>query len=220
MRFQPTFNQTILILFFFVSNLSPLFAKKLQSLETNGIEFTSFSLDIIGNEGKLSWEIKNPAAGYHFEVWRSVDNFSYERTVETIEIASNTTTYKFSDYNLGSFDPLTVSYKIKIVGEDGFVLFSDVIRVMPKKKGGYPIYSVVGPNPTSDELQIHCKMEDLGGATLKIFSATGEEVYRNENVVGEGDVQVNLDVRSWAKGFYYINLMKNDYTITHKVFIK
>ena len=220
MRFQPTFNQTIFILFFFVYSLSPLYAKKLNVLETNEIEFSAFSLDIIGNEGKLSWEVKNPATGYHFEVWRSVDNFSYERTVETIEMNANTNTYKFTDYDLGSFDPLTISYRIKIVGDDGFFLFSDVIRVMPKKKGGYPIYSVVGPSPSSDNLEVHCKMEDLGSATLRVLDSSGAEIYRDENIVGEGNVTLNLDVRSWAKGFYYLNLTKNNYTVTHKVFVR
>lgn len=220
MKFQPTFLRFILIVFIFVYNFNILYAKNTHIEETEEIEFTSFSLDINGNAGLLKWEIKNPNASYHFEVWRSVDDFSYERAVETIAITSNTTIYSFTDNNIGSFDPLTVSYKIRVVGNDGFFLYSDVIRVMPKKKGGYPIYSLVGPNPASDNLNVHCKMTDLGNASLKVVNSVGAEIYKDENIVGEGDVLLNLDVSTWAKGIYFLSLKKNDYMITHKIVIQ
>lgn len=215
MRFQTVINHSLFILLYILIIL-PIQAKNTKIQETTTIEFAAFSLEIDGNEGILKWEVSNPSDAYHFEVWRSVDDFSYERTVESIKMTASANAYSFSDHNLGSFDPLTVSYRIRIVGDDGFFLYSDVIRVVPKK-GGYPIYSVVGQNPTSETLILNCKMSDLNSATLNIYNASGEQVYRDENVKGQGNVKVELDVRNWAKGFYYIYLRKDNYTVTHKV---
>ncbi len=76
---------------------------------------------------------------------------------------------------------------------------------------------ILYPNPVSEKINIHSN-ESLLGATIKITDILGNVTYAEK--INIDKLNCEIDIKEYAKGTYYIQIIYNNGKIINKVFIK
>ncbi len=76
------------------------------------------------------------------------------------------------------------------------------------------------PNPANSILNVSFKTDRVQSFTVKLMSITGEVVYEDNSDNFSGNYSNSIDVSSFAKGVYILNLSNNSGSVNKKVVIR
>ena len=76
------------------------------------------------------------------------------------------------------------------------------------------------PNPANNVLNVSFKSERTQSISVKLMSVTGEVVYESSSDNFSGNYSNSIDVSSFAKGVYILNLSNNTGSVNKKVVIR
>ncbi len=159
------------------------------------VKITSFNAKENNGTIRISWATEKEVNILSYIVEKSLDGvqFSENSTVN----ANNQISYSSADFTPSNNN----YYRIKIVGKDNSVTFSNIINVkLNTVKGEISIY----PNPVKNGLlNIQFSNYAKGTASIKIYSPIGQLIY-SSSFVNDGGVNsktINLPIAA-TKGVY------------------
>ncbi|MFN0201083.1 MAG: T9SS type A sorting domain-containing protein [Bacteroidia bacterium] len=196
-----------------------------QNDATLKVTFSTPEVTERGNHSLLQWKLTSIApmeTAFSFEVWRSLDKgASFERVMEGIPVESKND-YLITDYDAISLTNDELIYKVRAVNTDGFFKYSDEVHLRPRRSG-YPIHaSITSGNPASENLRVHCDFSSMSSpyVYISILNMQGAVVYKD---VIRGDVNggdLNIDIKDWKLGVYFVNVYKDDYQMVEKIIVR
>ena len=76
------------------------------------------------------------------------------------------------------------------------------------------------PNPTSSYIHLEFTTTKIGDYTLKVMSYNGAEVYRDELRKFNGEFSTTIDLSTFAKGTYLVEVSYEDHIIYRKILLQ
>lgn len=152
-----------------------------------------------GNFVDISWQSEETA----FEVYRNDS------------LIANVTQTNFLDYDI--VDGHTYCYKVRAKEGDCISEFSDTICMSIIGLYDVALISsnvILYPNPTHGKV----KLEIYGlsnEADVLVFDMVGRVIQRHKISRGENDLEI--DLREYAKGIYYVRILNDNIRISRKV---
>lgn len=200
-----------------VNNIFFAISKKDFSI-ANALPVSWLSFTVSKNDTRsalLSWSTANEINNNHFEVERSINGFSFIK-ITTVTAGKNTNVvqqYSFTDNNLNTG---TYYYRIKQVDNDGKFTYSKTVSVSIDANG---ISVSVQPNPASEKTTIIFN-KACASAEINITNTAGSKVYNKLLKGVQLNYQLPIDVSSFAKGIYFINIKTDNESTTQKLVVE
>ena len=76
------------------------------------------------------------------------------------------------------------------------------------------------PNPATDKINISFPVSSSQHITTKIFSVTGEVVFKEENKTGANYFSETIDVKDFSNGIYFLSVKMEKEMITRKIVVQ
>jgi len=169
------------------------------------------------------FRIQPPNAG---EITIQFNYFETEEDKDIVQIYDGNT-------QVGAFSGNDIPGPFTCTGEFVFVTFSsNTTNHYPGWELSYEIDNVgveeketfaqldVFPNPATNGLNVNFKLEQVQTVEMRLVNVTGEAVYSNVLTNVNGTVNNNIDVSTFAKGIYILNLRSAEGTVNKKVIVK
>lgn len=139
------------------------------TLSANIIEFTGTNKNTIN---ELKWKTSEEKQVLHYEVERKVDNGTFSKigTVPAKNI-SGIADYLFND-NIAAVPGINYYYRLKIVDQDGFTKYSNVILVKVSRPGSLTILG----NPVTASSNFMVTLPNAAAVTFNVYDAKGSLV--------------------------------------------
>ncbi len=166
-----------------------------------------FSLQKINNSVDITWTTENEINSKNFEVERGVDgkNFSLIGTVEAKGFASD---YSFIDKK--PFNG-TNYYRLKQIDKDGKFEYSEIKFSRFNSNTRFEMF----PNPAKSEVNISVE-KLIGNGNILVTDIYGKQV--KIQILKDGNNVLNIT--SFAKGIYFVNINTNDGLETKKLIVE
>ncbi len=180
------------------------------------VELLQFSGTLQGNTTVLNWTLITPTAISRFEIERSIDNSSFVK-VGTVQqpVALNTRqSFTFND-DISGLSADLYFYKLKIIGTNGQVKYSNVILV---RKNSIRTNVRVIPNPASDHFNVLFFAEKETTVSFRLMDNTGRTmlVQNSKALSGQNSLQVN-NLERLSNGIYTLQFFVNGEIVTSKI---
>ena len=184
------------------------------------VELRYFSAEWVNGDGLLKWGTANEVNISHFEVWRSLDEVSFERIIENLPAKGNgmNQNYKAFDYKVGAINADKVYYVLKMVDKDGKFATSKTIELMLLRNSPL-IYLNIYPNPAQNDIWFDYQLFAAKQAEVMLVNATGEVVYKGVLQGAENVSQYHISIENFARGVYYLKLQTEDASAIDKVIL-
>lgn len=153
---------------------------------------------------QLDWSTVSEKGTSHFAIERSSDGAKFE-TIGNVNAATNGTQkndYRFNDASSASLQG-KLYYRLKMVDKDGSFTYSKIVSLTRGQK----VNLVAFPNPAKNDLQVTVNTGAEKQMALKIFDQSGKQVYVQQLAGNTGSNKYTLNVSSFAKGTYYVNVL-------------
>ncbi|MEM6803679.1 MAG: T9SS type A sorting domain-containing protein, partial [Bacteroidota bacterium] len=182
------------------------------------VEWVSFEADWQADDVKLSWETAVEINSSHFLIQRKVGSQSQFTDVGRVEAKGNSNRnekYAYLDSSLPSARRGDkISYRLKQIDLDGKFEYSKIEELILANQN---LRLEVYPNPATERINV-----DLSGTgqflQLKILSMNGKVIYQKS--IKEGSSKIQVEVNSWAKAYYILQLESEDQLISKKLLVK
>lgn len=168
------------------------------------VNLKSIAASLQGNNALINWNVANEESLLKYEIEKSIDrtNFSYVGFVS----ASQRTSYNFTD-------PAVITavtyYRLRIIGLNGEIKYSQVVVVRPGNQTGISIY----PNPVTDALNISGLKNN---AVIRISTATGQLLMEQKT-----NAQfININVEKLRTGSYILEVFNDGIRTSSNTFVK
>ncbi|MCB0507625.1 MAG: T9SS type A sorting domain-containing protein [Bacteroidetes bacterium] len=186
------------------------------------VELTSFTGYNDGNKNVLNWTTASELNTSKFIVERAAANTGTFVSIGERPAAGNSS--QPLNYTLDDNAPIQGEnyYRLKIVDLDGSYKYSQTILINITNQVQYE-NEIVGvfPNPTHDMINVDYVASNKSTVTLRIYDALGQEMMKTKQDVLKGSQLVKLDVATFAKGVYIIQIQdENNGKIVQSKFIK
>jgi hypothetical protein len=161
----------------------------------------SFTATPVNNQSVLlNWISSSASTAEYYEVWRSTDgqSWTYLGKVAAGTSLSTNEQYSFTDYSPSSGMNY---YRLNIVSNDGVSANSNIVSA---NINSFPGNIKIGPNPTSDQLQVS-NMKDI--QQINIYDINGRIVI-SENT--NGSTSKTINVASLAQSMYVISFLNSN----------
>jgi Secretion system C-terminal sorting domain len=180
------------------------------------VGLNNFRVSRLNSNAELKWEVSNNKDAASFEMEYSTDsrNFLPLGNVK-VNAETNFAQYTFS-YLSAKINAATIYYRIKIVGKDGSIAYTNIIilRNQSTGKAGATIF----PNPTHGELWFSVKAVVKETAEVSILDIQGK-------LIGSSAVKINLgenllrlpDISQHTTGVYFVKIKLAEGVVTQKV---
>lgn len=148
------------------------------------LHLTRFNYSLFNNNCTLSWSIVNGKTVDHFELERSSGNESFqkiENIVPGIDAASDLN-YSYSDLRPVISE---TAYRLKLVGKDGKIAYSNILLVHPQSQQQNIINCY--PNPFKDQFQLRTSFSEATTMHLELYENTGNRVMERQLSIGTGN---------------------------------
>lgn len=175
-----------------------------------------FTAKLQNSNALLFWETQNEINNDHFEVQRSEDAIHFDKVGSVVSIGNSTTVhdYNFTD-PLGGVTVPVVYYRLKIVSNDGKIIYTRIIAV--RLKGSALDFNVY-PNPFAGDIKIAFKAMADADYSFRIVSFDGREILTRKAEIQKGDnVFVLKDLESIAAGSYILEISNGTEKIIKKI---
>ncbi|MFN0200920.1 MAG: SdrD B-like domain-containing protein, partial [Bacteroidia bacterium] len=187
------------------------------------IELMSFDAEWSNDDALLKWVTKTELNSSHFEIWRSIDDVSYEIVVNNVPAAgTSNSNQKYHTYDDGArlLNVEKLYYRLKMVDLDGSFKWSNTAE-LAAMNWAEQIYVNLYPNPAKTNLFVDYQLFKASAADLKIVNAVGQVVYQRESLPKTTDMaQQVIDVSKFASGIYYLHLSTEDQQIVKKFVVE
>lgn len=162
------------------------------------VELVSFQGEWIENKGnQLTWATAWEKANAHFDIQRSADAKNFETIGRILDTGNGANLAKQSyAYVDAQNTQELLYYRLKQVGLDGKVTYSDVISV--RHSSDISLLLVVYPNPVVEQLTV--KLSGNQPVGIRVYSVSGTQVLEQEGTAE------SVDVRSLPAGLYMIEV--------------
>jgi hypothetical protein len=164
---------------------------------------------------KISWQTPYEINAAYFVVERSrnMRNFDAIDTVTahgTVNLPSNYLTYDTRPWLGLSF------YRLRIVGKDGTVTYSDTQRVVVTLRDIWKklFWCIFG-----HQLQIWLDMEKYGPAQLQLIDIQGHIRYQSQMTVNKGRNFKTLDISNLPSGVYFLRVQSLEGSQVSKILV-
>lgn len=139
----------------------------------------------------LQWSTPDEANALEYVVERSVDAGKSFQPVNSIKTAGNRELYEVKDTRTEN----AAYYRIKMLGKDGEIAYSDVLKVQGVLK------LLIYPNPVVSQLTVkHPQAE--AGATMQVVGVDGKQL--STQPIQQHAVQTVVNVSRLIPGNYYV----------------
>jgi hypothetical protein len=155
-----------------------------------------------GAEVDLQWRAGNARGDRQFDVERSLNKVSFQ----TIGSVTSTSTESTVDYFFTDKTPVlyqTSYYRLKQVGLDGQINYSDTVKVTADRVDG----SIAYPVPVQDNVHIALHAKLGGWAVAYLTDATGKLVKKQPVYLRRGSNIVTVPMRELLKGVYLLQVI-------------
>ncbi|MEL7195586.1 MAG: T9SS type A sorting domain-containing protein [Bacteroidota bacterium] len=167
------------------------------------VDLLSIDADFMGDKIEINWTTSQEVNTDYFEVQRSYRAGVFEK-IGTSQAAGNSDvqrSYNFADLSFDRNTANTISYRIKMVDQDGAYSYSSLVEVNP---GEQAILTNVYPNPVEDMLHVELSLSAGQTARMHIVDTQGRLVWQ-QNVKGAtGNENLQISTQAWSAGLYQL----------------
>jgi uncharacterized delta-60 repeat protein len=158
----------------------------------------------------LQWETDSEENVDHFLVERSADG----RTFTGLTKVSGRNTASRNQYRAEDGQPFasTGFYRLKAVDRDGSFIYSKIVTIKSRI-----INPEVYPNPAHSTTQLQLPSGIKGRVRIEVVEANGRIVHSQQMELQGNGVSVPLNVSSYAKGMYLVQVRTGDQQFTQKL---
>ncbi|ELR69087.1 Hypothetical protein C900_05476 [Fulvivirga imtechensis AK7] len=162
----------------------------------------------------IKWATASELNNDFFTVERSKDGVNFE-TVASVNGAG--TSEKVNNYEIDDNNAYsgTSYYRVKQTDYDGQFEYSGMITIVNNSVADVQLN--IYPNPAVDQVKID--ISRLGSVKVEIMDINGVSVY-SEEFNGEFTSAAQIDVTSFPKGMYYVNLKTRSHAVSKNLLIK
>ena len=159
------------------------------------------------DNAKIEWTTVNEDALNNFEIYRSIDGYSFEKigSQMVLQNTSELKHYQFEDQNIVNLGTSKLYYKLKVINTDGSYQWSTVLKLQLDEKVKPNENVKIFPNPFTNDLFFEFETLPEVEFVLSIIDANGNIVY-NENSSILFIYRYKIDVSNLPKGLYFVNL--------------
>jgi len=159
----------------------------------------------------VQWTVGTPTTNAKdFEVQYSTDAIHWQ-TINVIKITNlYQSAYQYEQSNLPSGN---IYYRIKEVDADGASVYSRVVMLQNNSSDNS---IVIYPNPANDEVEISLPYETFFGNSYAVLTDAIGRVIEKKTI---NAATIRFNTRSLADGAYWIRIVTNDNTTTHKIIV-
>ena len=154
------------------------------------VQFTDIKGYVSNNDIAVDWKVGNEFNIHHYEIEKSTNgtNFVFIGTQLSAGNATASTNYSWLDVNPSAG---IYYYRIKCIGNNGVIIYSDKVKVSIAKGSGLPY---VYPNPvTENSIGLHLTSMPAGLYNIKLLNETGQVVY-SEIIIHAGGTATKIIV--------------------------
>ena len=182
---------------------APVYGQLLTVVKSLPIQLKNISATLKSNTVLINWTVSNPSSIKQFIIERSNNGNSFSAIGSVSSINKNS--FSFTDLS-----PInTAYYRIKMVGVDGSITYSNSLLVEKETNKGISIY----PNPINSHLSI----AGLGGkSNLKITNTEGKKVFEQSTTANN----LTISLSGLKAGVYFLSATDELGSIKTKRFIK
>ncbi len=179
------------------------------------VNIITFSGRASGEKIRTEWLVAEETGISFYTVEKSIDGQGYSG-IGTIP-ASNVSgiTYHFDDPD--PQDGLQF-YRLKQVGRDGAVKYSQIITVHYKKK--LITFTSLYPDPVKTILYYKLNSTIRGNITVRIYAGEGRLLQQDQQTLQQGENNFSTNVNNLPAGYYYLLLYLSGRRIAETAFIK
>jgi hypothetical protein len=183
-----------------------------------GISLLNFDVQKQGTTANLDWQTANEHNSDYFDIERSVNGMTWYKTgrVSASGNSSKILSYNFIDNNPEQGKNF---YRLKSMGSNGEYSYSTVKTVVFEVQNGINIVNVM-PNPFENTFTVNYTSSDNGNISLRITDALGSSIASSENYAVKGLNSIRCNTAEYAKGMYFITLIRDDAVIKCKMVMK
>lgn len=215
-RFNWNYSQTNTSTNISAANI-PLTATPSFLISNNGailpLAWSEIEAHLIAHDHvRIQWGLTGEILNGHFFVERSRNGVTFKEiyATNTYETAVDVPKYTFDDYK-----PLfgTNFYRIHYKDISGQVVLSPIVSIKTSKMD-----VLIGPSPLkiSSGKQLNVYINGEGVVVGQIIDITGKQLLTFRKNVNTANPYINLEVSSFRKGIYLLNLRLGDTSSIHK----
>ncbi|MGZ3975642.1 MAG: T9SS type A sorting domain-containing protein, partial [Flavisolibacter sp.] len=175
------------------------------------LQLLTFTGHLTNSDIQLHWDVSNATNFQRFEVERSVDGRTYNRTA-ALPFNTSISSYNAID-NISNLFVNTVFYRLKLIDADGQHSYSKVV-VFKISSPGDKLF--VYPNPARTELYVSFAAAGPGNLQVKILDAAGRLLIDKQNQIQKGNNVFPVSVSPLKAGNYILQLSNNGQTKASK----
>ncbi len=175
------------------------------------VNLTSFTAQKANRTVLLKWTTAQELNSRNFIVERSADNRTWI-SIATIAAAGSSTTERNYTYTDNTPAKGMNYYRIKQVDLDSRSITSNVRPVLFTES--YAI--TIGPNPTSDFINIYISKNDLKPTQVIVADVNGKIIEKYSTA----DAMLKISTTRYSKGVYLIKVISDENTTTQKIIVQ
>lgn len=159
------------------------------------VKLSAFAVKLNGTEVSINWATDMELNADKYEIERSIDGVNFSKIAD---VKSNGTTSLVSKYAYTDYLKInaTVSYRLKMVDQDGSFAYSPVKAVKSNSGVEMSIY----PNPATNYVIINSK--DNSSKKVQLVTMNGQIVKQVS-----GNNNINLSVSEFQNGNYFVKVI-------------
>lgn len=182
------------------------------------VQFLGFTAVLQNTQVNLSWSVITAKEIDRFEVERSTDNTTFNKTGTVTDAVQLNI-----QQNLGFIDDIAgvnsdvIFYRLKVYGKNGEVKYSNVLVV---KRSQFKTPVTVMPNPAQDVATVRFFVEKESEVTIRLVDNIGKTVLQQKQRAAKGNNAVLLNgLAKFSNGVYSVQVWVNGEPVTQKLII-
>lgn len=135
---------------------------------------------------------------------------SYQWFLNTISIPGATKAF----YNYSS----NGTYQVAVSDNNGCSVHSDAVQIVVgiPENGSFADIRIF-PNPTTTFITLQLELLKTRNVKVSILNASGQKVYADEWIQVSGNISKQIDLKEYAAGAYYLQLVTDEALINRKI---
>ena len=182
------------------------------------IHLVNFNAVPAGKGVALNWATASEINSRYFSVERSLNGVNFA-TIGQVPASGNSNSlrqYDFQDNHAYEQNASLLYYRLKMVDKDGSAAYSSVAAV--RLAGTFPALQL-SPDPVKDQLAVDFKSVGAKRIAIRITDASGRQLSIKNITPGADAYRQVINVSSFSKGVYYLQLISDQSQTTTK-FVK
>jgi len=159
----------------------------------------------------LEWATASEIENDYFTIYHSADGIAFEELQQIKGQGTSSTSHQYNFLHSNVNNDITY-YKLAQTDFNGISTEVSVISVIRNvnEKAVLSIY----PNPASDIVQLTVEGENLEKGKLIIYNNLGDTYYESQDFL---QTDVNINIATWQKGIYLVQVKSPEKIITKKL---